>query len=77
MSEAPTTPNVPGAWRCPSCGASVEAKGPWRPFCSERCKMVDLGGWFLGRYRVPVVPLEGEEEAVLPPAHPDDPDTDL
>lgn len=25
----------------------------WRPFCSERCKMADLGRWFAGDYRVP------------------------
>jgi endogenous inhibitor of DNA gyrase (YacG/DUF329 family) len=24
----------------------------WRPFCSERCKMADLGRWLLGDYRV-------------------------
>jgi len=26
----------------------------WRPFCSERCKMADLGRWLSGDYRVPV-----------------------
>lgn len=25
----------------------------WRPFCSERCKMADLGRWLGGEYRVP------------------------
>jgi hypothetical protein len=25
----------------------------WRPFCSERCKLVDLGRWLNGEYRVP------------------------
>lgn len=25
----------------------------WRPFCSERCKLVDLGGWFGDRYGIP------------------------
>jgi uncharacterized protein len=29
---------------------------PWRPFCSERCKMADLGRWLTGAYRVPVRP---------------------
>jgi endogenous inhibitor of DNA gyrase (YacG/DUF329 family) len=29
----------------------VEAR--WRPFCSERCKMADLGRWLKGDYRVP------------------------
>jgi endogenous inhibitor of DNA gyrase (YacG/DUF329 family) len=28
----------------------VEAK--WRPFCSERCKMADLGRWLQGDYRI-------------------------
>jgi endogenous inhibitor of DNA gyrase (YacG/DUF329 family) len=26
----------------------------WRPFCSERCKVIDLGDWASERYRVPV-----------------------
>ena len=41
---------------CPQCGASVvwDAKNPYRPFCSERCKMIDLGAWATESYRVPV-----------------------
>jgi len=33
--------------RCPTCGRSVEwtESSPWRPFCSERCKLIDLGAW--------------------------------
>ncbi|RZO85093.1 MAG: DNA gyrase inhibitor YacG [Oceanococcus sp.] len=33
---------------CPQCGepASLTNDNPWRPFCSERCKMIDLGEWF-------------------------------
>jgi endogenous inhibitor of DNA gyrase (YacG/DUF329 family) len=41
---------------CPRCGAPA-AFGPenkWRPFCSERCKIIDLGDWAAERYRVPV-----------------------
>jgi endogenous inhibitor of DNA gyrase (YacG/DUF329 family) len=31
---------------CPRCGARREWSGnPFRPFCSERCKLIDLGGW--------------------------------
>jgi endogenous inhibitor of DNA gyrase (YacG/DUF329 family) len=33
----------------------------WRPFCSERCKMVDLGRWLRGDYRVPVTDREDAE----------------
>jgi len=36
--------------RCPTCKRELEwtEEFPWRPFCSERCKMVDLGAWFAG-----------------------------
>jgi endogenous inhibitor of DNA gyrase (YacG/DUF329 family) len=32
---------------CPTCKRLVEwnANSPWRPFCSERCKLIDLGAW--------------------------------
>ncbi|MEJ2567237.1 MAG: DNA gyrase inhibitor YacG, partial [Gammaproteobacteria bacterium] len=32
---------------CPTCGAKVEwnDQQPWRPFCSERCRLIDLGKW--------------------------------
>ena len=54
---------------CPRCGAPAEfsPRNKWRPFCSERCKMIDLGNWASERYRVPVDerdpndPPEGEE----------------
>lgn len=39
---------------CPHCGASVEwtTNNPARPFCSERCKLIDLGAWASERYRI-------------------------
>jgi len=42
---------------CPQCGKSVEwtPASRWRPFCSERCKMIDLGAWASEAYRVPTV----------------------
>ncbi|MFZ4554464.1 MAG: DNA gyrase inhibitor YacG [Betaproteobacteria bacterium] len=44
---------------CPHCGAECAfgAENPWRPFCSERCRLIDLGAWASESYRVPV----GEE----------------
>ena len=40
--------------KCPTCGKSVEWKdNQFRPFCSERCQLVDLGRWVEGEYRVP------------------------
>jgi hypothetical protein len=40
---------------CPRCGAAVEwtAENRFRPFCSERCKLIDLGGWASEQYRIP------------------------
>jgi endogenous inhibitor of DNA gyrase (YacG/DUF329 family) len=44
---------------CVYCRARPEAP-EWRPFCSERCKMADLGRWLGGEYRVPVDDPDGE-----------------
>lgn len=40
---------------CPACGGpSVYApENPFRPFCSERCKTIDLGAWASEQFRVP------------------------
>lgn len=39
---------------CPNCGKKVlwEEQNHYRPFCSERCKTIDLGAWATERYRV-------------------------
>jgi uncharacterized protein len=51
--------------KCPKCGKeSSYASNPFRPFCSERCKLFDLGNWLTGSYGVPAV--ENEEEDGLP-----------
>lgn len=40
--------------KCPSCGRAVEVKAPdsFRPFCSERCRLADLGKWLDGAYKI-------------------------
>lgn len=40
---------------CPSCGEGAEYSpaNPWRPFCSERCRTLDLGAWASESYRIP------------------------
>lgn len=38
----------------------------WRPFCSERCKMIDLGAWAAESYRVPAEDQGSEEEEPSP-----------
>ncbi len=49
---------------CPRCGqaAILSPDNPWRPFCSERCRTIDLGKWAAEEYRVPEAsaPREGE-----------------
>ena len=42
--------------RCPQCGGESlwSPENPWRPFCSERCKQIDLGCWASDSYRIPV-----------------------
>lgn len=40
---------------CPTCSRPVEwSEGsPWRPFCSERCKLIDLGAWATEKHAIP------------------------
>ncbi|HET7100691.1 MAG TPA: DNA gyrase inhibitor YacG [Terriglobia bacterium] len=47
--------------RCPTCKNEAPYEGnPFRPFCSERCKLIDLDNWLEGRYRVPDTTSENE-----------------
>jgi len=48
--------------KCPRCGRKTEtAKNPFRPFCSERCKLLDLGNWLSGDYRIPAQETPGDD----------------
>ncbi len=40
------------AVRCPTCKKDVAPEAKSFPFCSERCRLVDLGNWLDGRYRI-------------------------
>ena len=45
---------------CPTCGLPVMEEH--RPFCSKRCREIDLGKWFSGSYSIPAVePPDGAE----------------
>jgi endogenous inhibitor of DNA gyrase (YacG/DUF329 family) len=52
--------------RCPHCGNPAEYKpeNSFRPFCSERCKLIDLGQWADESYRVPVEKEEASTDFV-------------
>ncbi|MDR1646705.1 MAG: DNA gyrase inhibitor YacG [Zoogloeaceae bacterium] len=56
---------------CPTCGKKGEwrPENPWRPFCSERCKLVDLGAWATERYSIPQAEVDGglDAEALFVP----------
>ncbi len=51
--------------RCPLCGRDFPADPSTRPksypFCTERCRLVDLGRWFNGEYKVSD-PIESAEQ---------------
>lgn len=36
--------------RCPTCKKPVKSADPDFPFCSERCRLIDLGKWASGEY---------------------------
>ena len=43
---------MPAASLCPGCGKALAEDAETVPFCSVRCRDVDLGNWFFERYRV-------------------------
>jgi endogenous inhibitor of DNA gyrase (YacG/DUF329 family) len=54
---------------CPICGKPPTAAS--RPFCSERCRDVDLNRWLSGSYAIPAADLEADDdEELLPPSVP-------
>ncbi|HEU5294160.1 MAG TPA: DNA gyrase inhibitor YacG [Burkholderiaceae bacterium] len=64
MSRGDQTLLVP----CPTCSRRIAytPANRWRPFCSERCRSIDLGAWASERFRVtsPAQPGDGEDTAL-------------
>ncbi|HEX4227504.1 MAG TPA: DNA gyrase inhibitor YacG [Bryobacteraceae bacterium] len=59
--------------RCPICKKEVAWDGPNMPFCSDRCRLIDLGNWATEKYTIPGGrPSDLEEESDYLP----DPETD-
>ena len=51
--------------KCPQCGKDTEYSGnEFRPFCSERCKLLDLGAWADEEYNIPAESAGLTEEDV-------------
>ncbi|MGI4847360.1 MAG: DNA gyrase inhibitor YacG [Janthinobacterium lividum] len=55
---------------CPTCGKKVEwtEANKYRPFCSERCKQIDLGAWAEEKYVIagadPALDVDDEDSSV-------------
>jgi len=72
----PTPPSpTPRTVRCPQCGTDVPwtPGSPWRPFCSERCKLLDLGAWATESYRIPVAQPSQSSDVAGDAARDDEP----
>ncbi len=56
------------AARCRICGKPIPpSEGKPSPFCSERCRLIDLAKWMGEEYRIPERPEEAEDETPLLP----------
>lgn len=47
--------------KCPICKKEVALDDPYMPFCSERCKLIDLGAWASEEYVIST-PAEQQED---------------
>ncbi|MEZ5510683.1 MAG: DNA gyrase inhibitor YacG [Gammaproteobacteria bacterium] len=60
--------------KCPTCQKQIEwsDKFPYRPFCSERCKLIDLGAWASEHHAIPgepALPLDEDDSDRDPTLH--------
>jgi endogenous inhibitor of DNA gyrase (YacG/DUF329 family) len=55
---------MPATVKCPTCGRSIEwsEQSPFRPFCSERCRIIDLGAWLTEKHAIPGPEGQSEPE---------------
>lgn len=62
MTELPSKEPIPARRRrrCPTCGKPMVMR--YRPFCSARCRDLDLGRWLDGAYAIPAVEADDDEE---------------
>jgi len=59
--------------KCPGCGREIgwSTANRWRPFCSERCRLIDLGAWIAEEHAIPGEPAHEAPEPgePAPPRH--------
>ena len=60
---------APRTVTCPTCGKAVDwtPAARWRPFCSERCKLIDFGAWANESYRIPAVERDDDDSTLRDP----------
>jgi endogenous inhibitor of DNA gyrase (YacG/DUF329 family) len=58
---------MPAIVKCPTCRRDVEwsEASQYRPFCSDRCRLIDMGAWLTEQHRIP------DESAAEDSLHPD------
>lgn len=50
--------------KCPTCQREIDwSQSPFRPFCSERCKLIDLGAWLTEKHAIPGEAAADDEAA--------------
>lgn len=57
---------VPRKVRCPTCRRETDWNGPFRPFCSERCRLIDLGAWLSEQRAIPGESVPEQHEGADP-----------
>ncbi|MFK5914794.1 MAG: DNA gyrase inhibitor YacG [Woeseiaceae bacterium] len=53
--------------KCPTCQKQVEwiSSSTFRPFCSDRCRLIDLGEWASEKHAIPDEPIPSTEENIF------------
>lgn len=55
--------------KCPTCRREIDwASSPFRPFCSDRCRLIDLGAWLSEQRAIPEDTPSPEQDPDNPPA---------
>jgi uncharacterized protein len=54
----------PATVKCPTCRREIDwANSPFRPFCSERCRLIDLGAWLSEQRAIPAENQHADSDA--------------
>ena len=63
---------MPMRLRCPTCKREIDWSDahPYRPFCSERCRLIDLGAWLGEKHAIAGDSAELADEAAAPSEEP-------